>query len=66
MTTSELEKGVRVKIVGERGTFKVWQTEPNQDGSIILFGGDTDPNGRQSFRNIKPERLVIDKRKRKG
>lgn len=59
-------KGDRVRIAGERGTFKVWRTEPSKDGSLVLFGGDLDPGGTQSFRNIMPERLSVDKRKRKG
>lgn len=66
MRIDELEKGERVRIAGERGTFKVWRTEPSPDGSIVLFGGDMDPNGTQSFRDVMPDQLTIDKRRRKG
>lgn len=64
--TIEWVKGDRVRIEGERGAFKVWRTEPSKDGSLVLFGGDLDPGGTQSYRDIMPHRLTTDKRKRKG
>ena len=64
-TMIELVKDTQVRIVGDRGTYKVMSTELNADGSVTLFGGDMDPGGRQSFRAVMPERLVSDKRKRR-
>lgn len=67
MTTDKFAKGDRVRIEGERGTYKVNKDDPNSDGSISLFGGDMDPNGRQGHRAVLPSRLTIDKRRqRKG
>lgn len=60
------EKGDRVRITNERGTYRIHRIEPNDDGSLLLFGGDVDPNGVQGFRAVKPEKLVVDKRKRKS
>lgn len=64
-TTIEFVKGDRVRIAGERGTFKVHRTERNPDGSVSLFGGDMDPNGTQSFRDVFSERLSTDKRQQR-
>ena len=62
---TEFAHGDRVKIVGERGTYKVCKDVYNKDGSVNLFGGDMDPNGVQGFRCIMPSRLQVDNRKRK-
>lgn len=65
-TTSEYERGDRVRVIGERGTYNVYRSELGPDGSILLYGGDTDPNGVQGFRAVMPNRVAADKRKRKG
>jgi len=59
----KFEEGDRVMIKGERGSFKVFRAEPGPDGSILLYGGDVNPNGNRRFRSIMPERLTTDKRK---
>jgi len=55
--------GDRVRVEGERGTYKVFRAEPYKDGSILLYGGDSNPNGVRGFRSVMPERLVVDKRR---
>lgn len=59
---TEFQKGDKVMIKGERGTYIVQRTIPYPDGSYLLFGGSTNPNARQRFRNVQPEVLKIDKR----
>lgn len=56
-TKTEWKVDDRVTIVGERGVYTVQRDKPNKDGSISLFGGDTNPNGNRGFRDIMPERL---------
>lgn len=56
-------EGTLVRIVGERGTFVVQTSRPGKDNSILLYGGDADPNGHRCFRSVMPERLVIETRK---
>lgn len=51
-------KGDRVRIVGDRGSFVVFRTEPSPDGSILLYGGDPNPNGVRNFRSVMPDRVV--------
>jgi len=58
-----LTVGDRVMIKGERGTYVVKRAETGKDGSVLLYGGDTNPNGNRGFRSIMPERLVPDRRK---
>lgn len=56
-------KGDRVMVKGERGTYTVHRTEPYGDGSILVFGGSTNPNARQRFRAVQPDRLKADTRR---
>jgi len=55
--------GDRVKIQGDRGTYIVKSADLGKDGSVLLYGGDMNPNGNQGFRSIMPNRLSPDKRK---
>jgi hypothetical protein len=52
-----------VRVDGELGTFRVLEPVYAPDGSVRLYGGDKDPNGRRCHRAIRPERLKPDKRK---
>jgi hypothetical protein len=65
MTTTEFSMGETVQVVGERGSYVVKRVEPWVDGSILLYGGDTDPNGIRGFRAIMPDKLVPYKGKRR-
>lgn len=51
-----IEIGDQVRIVGQRGQYKVVRMD-NSDGSYLLWGGDKNPNGKQGYRSIKPDRL---------
>lgn len=62
----KFEVGDKVMIKGERGTYKVHRAEVSKDGSVLLYGGDTNPNGNRGFRSVMPERLVPDKRRHKA
>lgn len=64
--SEDFSKGDHVRVSSERGTYRVYRSEPDKDGSILLFGGDTDPRGIQGFRAVLPEKLSVDKRKRKS
>lgn len=55
----EIEAGGKVNIVSEKGTvYKVYRAEPWKDGSILLYGGDINPNGMQGFRSVMPDDVV--------
>lgn len=57
--TSEFKAGDKVRITGERGTvYVVKRADPYTDGSLLVFGGSTNPNGNQRFRNVQPEKLI--------
>lgn len=60
---TEFQRGDRVMVQGERGTYVVKRTIPYPDGSLLIFGGSTNPNARQRFRNVKVEQLKPDTRK---
>lgn len=60
---TDFKQGDRVMIVGERGTYVVKTATPYNDGSLLLFGGSTNPNARQRFRNVLPNKLKLDTRK---
>lgn len=63
---TEFQFGDKVKVAGERGTvYVVKRTEPYADGSLLLFGGSTNPNRNQRFRNVDPSKLTLVSR-RKG
>lgn len=62
----EYERGDKVRIVGERGVYRIYRSELGADGSVLLYGGDTDPNGVQGFKAVMPNKIYADKRKRKG
>lgn len=57
-------RGLRVRIAdgSDYGTYKVHKAEPYSDGSLLLYGGDADPNGHQGFRSIMPRRLKLEDR----
>lgn len=57
--------GDRVKVDNERGSYRVKRDVPDKDGSILLYGGDPNPNGVRGFRSVMPSRLTADKRVRK-
>ena len=59
----EFNVGDRVMVKGERGTYVVQRSEPYSDGSILVYGGGTNPNARQRFRNVMPANLKVDDRK---
>lgn len=66
---TEFNVGDKVKVAGERGTiYHVKRAEPYADGSMLIFGGSTNPNGNQRFRNVNPNKLtlVVEKRRRKN
>lgn len=52
---SEFKVGDSVTIKGKRGQFVVKGL--GSDGSVLLFGGDKNPNGKQGYRSVMPERL---------
>lgn len=53
-----LHNGEKVKIEGERGTvYFVADHAPSPDGSIMLYGGSTNPNGRRGYRSVMPDRI---------
>lgn len=56
-TMTEWKENDRVTIAGERGVYVVQRTETNKDGSVSLYGGNSNPNGCRGFRDIMPERL---------
>lgn len=59
MMMTEFKIGDKVKVKGERATvYVVKRTEPYDDGSILVFGGSTNPNKNQRFRNVMADRLV--------
>lgn len=61
-------KGDKVKVAGERGgVFVVYRTELSPDGSILLYGGDSNPNGVRNFRSFPVDKVLpADKAKKKG
>jgi hypothetical protein len=69
MTTMiRFEPGDQVRVKGERGVYKVHRAATGKDGSLLLYGGDPNPNGVRGFRSVMPERLEKDtpKRAKKG
>lgn len=52
---NDFEVGDKVAIAGKRGEFTVRSI--GKDGSLLLFGGDKNPNGKQGFRSVMPDRL---------
>ncbi len=55
--TIEFVTGDKVKIVGEKGKeYKVVRTNA-KDGSILLYGGSKNPNGKQGYRDVKPDKI---------
>lgn len=64
-------KGDKVKVTGERGgSYVVYRSELSPDGSILLYGGDANPNGVRGFRSVMLDRVVPEvskaKKRRKG
>lgn len=60
MTAQEFEVGDTVTVKGRRGVFMV--KGHGSDGSVLLFGGDKNPNGKQGYRSVLPERLERSKK----
>lgn len=58
----DFNDGDKVRIEGERGTYKVHRGEPWKDGSILLYGGDSNPMGVRGFRAVMPSKLVVERR----
>lgn len=50
-------------VTGSHGRYRVYDDIPFYDGSILLFGGDKDPNGVRGFTSKMPEQIKPDKRK---
>jgi len=65
MTETTFNVGDRVKVDLERGSYKVKRNIPDSDGSLLLYGGDPNPNGVRGFRSVLADRLTLDKRVRK-
>lgn len=61
----ELEVGMLVKFRDgeDRGTYEVMSVTLSPDGSVSLYGGDLDPNGRRGYRAVMPERLMLEDRR---
>lgn len=59
MMTTEFKEGDPVKLIGKRGDYVVIRAEPNADGSIVIFGGSTNPNGVRNWRTVMPDRLTL-------
>jgi len=58
-----------VKIVGERGLYAFMgycENVKTGESWVALFGGDKDPNGRQQFRYVNPDRIQSVKKRRKN
>lgn len=63
----DIEAGNHVSITGTRGTFLVLRTpDETKDGSVLLFGGDTNPNGKQGYRSVMPDKIKVKPVKRQG
>ena len=52
----EFKEGDKVAIAGRRGTFVVIATD-KPDGSVLVYGGDKNPNGKQGYRSVMPDKL---------
>ena len=59
----EFKEGDRVKVANERGSYRVYRTELSADGSLLLYGGDPNPNGVRGFRSVMPDKLSHDTRR---
>jgi hypothetical protein len=55
--------GDLVKCVTDRGTYEVQDPPLSPDGSVRLFGGDSDRSGYRAWRNIRPADLLPEDRK---
>lgn len=55
-----MDIGDWVRIKGEQGVFRVMRLplEGKGDGSVSLYGGDKNPEGRRGYRAVMPARLV--------
>lgn len=64
-TDTKFKEGDRVRIVGRKNrVYTVHRAEPAADGSLLLYGGNPNPNMSQGFVSAMPDRLVADKKKR--
>lgn len=52
--------GEMVKIVGEKNKIYRVHAAPDEtyDGSVLLYGGSTNPNKKRGYRSVMPDRLV--------
>jgi hypothetical protein len=54
-----IEVGMQVTLVNDKGSlYTVYRTEPWKDGTILLYGGDANPNGIRGFRSALPEQIA--------
>lgn len=60
---NQYKTGDRVVVQGDRGSYVVQNDELGSDGSVLVFGGDMNPNGVRKFRSVMPHKLTVDKRK---
>lgn len=61
-----IEVGMDVTIASEKGSlYTVYRTEPWKDGTILLYGGDANPNGVRGFRSAMPDQVAPAKVRRK-
>jgi len=61
-----LEAGILVRLRpgnDDGGSYVLMADTPAPDGSLSLYGGDVDPNGRRGYRAVMPERLQIEDRR---
>lgn len=48
-----------VGVDGERGqVYTIYSTDLRPDGTILLYGGDSNPNGVRGFKSVMPEKVA--------
>jgi hypothetical protein len=58
-----LEVGMLIRFkTGDSGTYHVFDAAPNKDGSVRLYGGDSNPMGRRMFRAGRRAELQLEDR----
>lgn len=57
-------RGLRVRIAdgSDLGTYIIKKAEPARDGSLLVYGGDADPNGRRGWHSFLPRTLILEDR----
>lgn len=64
MLVTTFNQGDRVRIKGERNTTYV--IHRLEGCTVLLYGGNVDPNKLQRWRTVASEKIVADKRKQIG